>query len=78
MSRLVASRALHRRFESIRRAEIQRLSRKLRCLTEKERDVVESITADLIRAIAIVPQRMLGTGPNPAEVDEALIQLFGL
>ncbi len=71
------SRALHDRFELIRRSEIERLSRKLRGLTADEREVVDAVTADIVRAIARMPERILaGDAPKPAV--DALVQLFGL
>jgi len=77
MSGLGLSRALHDRFELIRRSEIERLSRKLRGLTADEREVVDAVTADIVRAIARMPERLLaGDAPKPAV--DALVQLFGL
>jgi glutamyl-tRNA reductase len=71
------SRALLDRFELIRRSEIERLSRKLRGLTADEREVVDAVTADIVRAIARMPERILaGDAPKPAV--DALVQLFGL
>lgn len=78
MSGTCVSRALHDRFESIRRSEVDRLSRKkLRGLTDSERRLVDAVTADIVRAIASVPERRLGGEVSQPAV-EALIQLFGL
>ena len=72
------SRALHDRFESIRRSEVERLSRKkLRGLTDSERQLVDDVTADIVRAIARLPERALG-GEAPQPAVDALVQLFGL
>ena len=78
MSGTCVSRALHDRFESIRRSEVDRLSRKkLRGLTDSERQLVDTVTADIVRAIACIPERALGReAPQPAV--DALVQLFGL
>jgi hypothetical protein len=72
------SRALHDRFESIRRSEVERLSRKkLRGLTDGERQLIDAVSADIVRAIACIPERALGReAPQPAV--DALVQLFGL
>jgi glutamyl-tRNA reductase len=77
MSGTGVSRALHDRFESIRRAEIERLGKKLRGLTDEERRVVDAITADIVHAIAGVPARVLG-GENPQPAVDALVHLFAL
>jgi glutamyl-tRNA reductase len=77
MSGLIASRALRERFEAIRRAEIERLTKKLRGLTDDERRSVDAITADVIHAIARLPERALaGDASQPAA--EALARLFAL
>lgn len=78
MSGTSLSRALHDRFESIRRSEIERLGpKKLRGFTDEERRVVDAVTADLVRALARVPEDVQGAEvPRPAL--DAMIQLFGL
>ena len=77
MSGPILSHALRERFEAIRRAEIERLNKKLRGLTDDERRSVDAITADVIRAIVSVPERALqGEAPEPAA--EALVRLFAL
>jgi glutamyl-tRNA reductase len=69
--------ALRHRFESIRRAELERLDKKLRGLSEDDRRSIDVITADVIRAIACVPERALHeNAPTPAV--EALATLFEL
>ena len=78
MSATAVTRALHDRFESIRRSEIERLGRKkLRSLTDDERQLIERVTADVVHAIASMPERALGHAASQPAVD-ALIQLFGL
>ena len=73
-----AIRALRDRFESIRRREVERLTRKkLRNLTDAERQVVDSVTADIVRAIARIPDRALSEEAGKPAVD-ALVQLFNL
>lgn len=72
-----ASHALRERFEAIQRAEISRLTKKLRSLTDDERRAVEAITADVIHAIACVPERALA-GERSQPAAEALVRLFGL
>lgn len=77
MSGRGVSRALHDRFETIRRSEIERLAKKLRGLTEEERRLVDAVTADIIHAIARVPEHaLIGEAPQPAV--DVVVRLFGL
>ena len=77
MSGSCASRALLERFETIRRAEIERLTKKLRGLSDDERRSVEAITLDVIHALVRVPERVLAAeSSEPAA--RALVRLFGL
>jgi glutamyl-tRNA reductase len=77
MSGSCASRALRERFETIRRAEIERLTKKLRGLSDDERRSVEAITVDVIHALVRVPERVLAAeSSEPAA--RALVRLFGL
>lgn len=77
MSGLSVGQALRERFESIRRAELQRLNKKLRGLTDDQRQSVEAITADITRAIAGVAERGLSVHGSQPAVD-ALVRLFRL
>ncbi len=77
MSGPTISKALHDRFETIRRTELERLKRKLGNLTDEDRRHVEAITADIIHAIARVPAETLaGDVRRPAL--EAMVRLFAL
>jgi len=77
MSGSCASRALRERFETIRRAEIERLTKKLKGLSDDERRSVEAITEDVIHALVRVPERVLAAeSSEPAA--RALVRLFGL
>jgi glutamyl-tRNA reductase len=77
MSGSCASRALRERFETIRRAEIERLTKKLRGLSDDDRRSVEAITVDVIHALVRVPERVLAAeSSEPAA--RALVRLFGL
>ena len=77
MSGPTVSIALRNRFEAIRRAELARLSKKLRGLTEDERQSVDAITAHITQAIVGLAERGLSSdASNPAA--EALVRLFGL
>jgi glutamyl-tRNA reductase len=77
MSGPTVSQALCDRFESIRQHEIERLKKKLRGLSDDERHSLESITSDIVRAIATVPLRALeDDAPQPAL--DALVRLFAL
>lgn len=77
MSGLTASRALANRFSAIHRAEIGRLEKKLRGLTDEDRRVVEALTADVIQAIARIPVEQL-TGDVSALAVATVVRLFAL
>jgi hypothetical protein len=77
MSGSTVSRALRKRFDAITSAEITRLDKKLRGLTDDERQSVEAITAEVIAAIAGVPERALAVEP-PQPALAALVHLFAL
>ena len=77
MSGATASQALHERFDAIRRAELDRLKKKLAGLTEEERRSVHEITADVVQALARGPQRALA-GDAPSETVNTVVRLFAL
>jgi Glutamyl-tRNAGlu reductase, dimerisation domain len=77
MSGTTVRRALRSRFETIRRAEVERLNKKLRGLSEAERQSAEAIIADIVHAIASVPERTLDDDTPPAAL-HALVHLFDL
>jgi glutamyl-tRNA reductase len=77
MSGLTVSVALHQRFESIRQTELERLNKKLRGLTDDQRQSVDAITAHITRAIAGVAERELSADPSQPAL-EALVRLFRL
>jgi len=77
MSGPTVSKALHDRFEAIRRAELERLRRKLGSLTDEDRRHVETITADIIHAIARVPAETLAADVHQPTL-EAMVRLFAL
>lgn len=78
MSGSAVTRALRDHFESIRVREMLRLDKKLRGLTEADRQSVDGITAEVIRALARAPEAALvGGDASPAAV-EALVRLFAL
>ena len=77
MSGAMVSRALRARFETIRQSELARLDKKLRGLTDDERRSVEAITAEVILAIACVPERAIDASTPPSAL-AALVELFGL
>jgi len=77
MSGGTVGQALRDRFESIRQSEVERLEKKLRGLSDSDRQIVESITADVVQAIAGVPAKVLANEvPEPAL--EAVVRLFAL
>ncbi len=78
MSGSAVTRALHDRFECIRVRELFRLDKRLRGLTEADRQSVDGITAEVVRALARAPEAALvGDDAPPAAVD-ALVRLFAL
>jgi glutamyl-tRNA reductase len=77
MSGATASRALHDRFETIRRTELERLKKKLGGLTEADRQFVHQITADVVYALAHGPQQALAENA-PSVTIEAVVRLFAL
>ena len=77
MSGPTASQALHARFDAIRRAELERLKKKLAGFSDAERLFVEQVTADVIGALARGPERALAEG-SPVIAVEVLVRLFAL
>jgi glutamyl-tRNA reductase len=77
MSGSTVSQALRNRFETIRRAEIERLSKKLRSFTDADRRSLEAITADIVQAICRIPERAIADDPA-APALEALVHVFAL
>jgi glutamyl-tRNA reductase len=77
MSGNSASQALQDRFDTIRRAELERLKKKLGRLTEADRQFVKQITSDVVNALARGPQEALAQDP-PSIAVEALVRLFAL
>jgi len=77
MSGPTVRQSLRDRFDAIRAAELQRLDKKLRGLTDADRRSVEAIAADVVVAIARAPEDELGADASPATL-EALVRLFAL
>jgi glutamyl-tRNA reductase len=77
MSASAVSRALEDRFEAIRRAEVQRLRRKLSGLSDSERSLAEAIIAEVVRALTVVPVQALAENSHRKAL-EAVVRLFGL
>jgi glutamyl-tRNA reductase len=77
MSGSTVSRALYAHFDRIRQSELERLEKKLRGLTPDDRRSVEAMTAEVIHAIARVPERHIAADASPRTL-EALVQLFAL
>lgn len=71
----MAACALGNRFESIRRAELARLRKKLAALSAADRAEVDAITAEVVQAIAAVPSRALARDQSPVLV-RAVVDLF--
>jgi hypothetical protein len=77
MSGLTASQALQQRFDTIRRTELERLKKKLAGLSDADREFVDQITADLVRALTCGPEKALAQD-SPLIAVEALVTLFAL
>ena len=77
MSGTSVGRALRNRFDAIRQTEIERLNKKLRGLSDAERQSAEAIIHQVVRAIARVPEQAL-TEDTPAPALRALVDLFEL
>ncbi|HYM26233.1 MAG TPA: hypothetical protein VEU08_23615 [Vicinamibacterales bacterium] len=77
MSGPTVKRVLHNHFETVRRAELDRLEKKLRGLSDDQRRSVDAITAEIIHAIAGVPESNL-TDDVPQTAVDALVRLFAL
>lgn len=70
----VVVRALEAQFESIRRTELARLRKKTNRLTPADRELLEAVTADIVRALLAQPAAVLDEG-RP-ELMRALVDLF--
>ena len=77
MSGPTVGRALHDRFDAIRRAELERLQRKLAGLTAADRQFVHEITSEVVNALARGPEQALAGEASPIAVD-VLVRLFAL
>ncbi len=77
MSGPTATDRLRSRFDAIRESELERLSKKLNGLAPDHRLHVAAIAADVVRAIALVPERALAAGACQDDID-ALARLFAL
>jgi glutamyl-tRNAGlu reductase-like protein len=77
MSGTTVGRALRNRFDAIRKTEIERLNKKLRGLSDAERQSAEAIIHQVVRAIASVPEQALSED-TPAPALRALVHLFDL
>jgi hypothetical protein len=69
--------ALERRFQDVRRAEVDRLGRKLASLSPDQRRSAEEIIADVIGGLARIPAAALAHDNHPPTL-EAVVRLFQL
>ena len=76
MSGAKVARALCERFDEIRRTELARLHKKTAGLTEEQRAQLESITAQVVQAIARGPVEAL-EHDGSAALAQAAAHLFG-
>ncbi len=77
MSGTVVSEILRTHAETIHRSELERLRKKLQGLPEADRQLVEAVTADVIRAVVSMPARVLSESPFESDA-EAIMRLFAL
>lgn len=75
MSGEVAARALEAQFESIRRSEFTRLSKKVSALSPEQLAEVDAITVHVVHAIARHPAEALARDAAPSLI-EAVLALF--
>jgi glutamyl-tRNA reductase len=76
MSGASVGRAIHERFDAVRRAEVERLKRKLSALNDAERAIAEQVIADVVAGLARVPSRYANAADERAL--RAIVHLFGL
>jgi glutamyl-tRNA reductase len=77
MSGSTVSQALQSHFDRVRRAELERLQRRLAPLSDHHRESVEAIVAHVVRALAEAPAEALVSETHPRAA-EALVRLFNL
>jgi glutamyl-tRNA reductase len=75
MSGAAAARALENRFEAIRRAELERLHKKVAALSPSDREAVDAITAHVVHALVRCPAEQL-THDAPPGLVKAMTDLF--
>jgi glutamyl-tRNAGlu reductase-like protein len=68
-------RALHDRFESVCRSELQRLRRKTASLTEAERAQVDALALEVTRSLAVKLDAAVDV-PGRAAIASVVMQLF--
>ena len=71
------ARALHRRFNEVCQAELERLRRKTAALAPEDREQVDAITAEVTRAIAASVGAALD-GPRGSGLDVVVERLFAI
>lgn len=77
MSNGIVRDALRARFDAVRRSELDRLNRKLSCLSDADRERVETVVANVVDAIVRVPSQHLANGVPPDTL-HAIVRLFDL
>ncbi|MGE0040557.1 MAG: hypothetical protein AB7H88_12800 [Vicinamibacterales bacterium] len=75
MSGEFVARRLHEQFEEVRRAELSRLHKKVAGLSAGDIAEVDSITADVVHALARRPAMALAEDGSPALV-RTIVDLF--
>ncbi|HVL69819.1 MAG TPA: hypothetical protein VM364_21350 [Vicinamibacterales bacterium] len=71
------SRALRARFESVARAELERLKKKTAALSDAERAELEAISVGVAQAIAAHVQEGI-EGPGGARLEDVVSRIFAL
>jgi hypothetical protein len=67
--------ALHRRFESVCRSELQRLRRKTASLTDAERAQVDALALEVTRTLAVTLDAAVAA-PGRSGIAPMVVQLF--
>lgn len=70
-------RALHHRFETVCRSELQRLRRKTACLTAEDRAVVDALALEVAGRLALRLDAALDA-PDAVAIAPAVMRLFAV
>jgi hypothetical protein len=72
-----AGQALHDRFETVCRSELQRLRKKTAALTEAERAMVDALALEVTRSLAMTLDAAVAA-PDQAGIAPVVLRLFAV